>query len=215
MRMAFSLMAMLCLAACVVPREGVDKYLYYNNIRSVEPNLFDICHAYGCQRVQRVEASDKLWKQIDKVFKGKTKSAAQERERIADSIGVFEQYVGALTGTDVDKHGTFIKHGEFQQDCVDESTNTTVYLTLLQKRGYLKFHEITDVEARSPFKTGRWWHQTATVRDLETGQRYAVDSWFENNGYPAYIVPYEIWEEGWKPAEPHWMKEAGGNQQEQ
>ncbi len=211
MRIVIPLLGLLILSGCVAPSKDVDTYLYLTNIRSVEPNAFDICHAYGCQRQQRVNADETFWNSINSVFTPTPTSGVEERERIAEAIGVFERYVGPRTGTDTDTHGTYYEYGEDQMDCIDESTNTTVYLKLLDKQGYLKFNEITSVEARSPVKTGRWWHQTATVRDLETGQRYAIDSWFENNGYPAYVVPYEIWDTGWKPAEPHWMKEAGGN----
>jgi hypothetical protein len=27
-----------------------------------------------------------------------------------------------------------------------------------------------------------------------------VDSWFEDNGHPAYVVPYKQWKSGWRPA---------------
>ena len=37
------------------------------------------------------------------------------------------------------------------------------------------------------------------VTDTKTKERYAVDSWFEDNGAPAHIVPLETWRNGWHP----------------
>ena len=37
------------------------------------------------------------------------------------------------------------------------------------------------------------------MEEIETGQKYAVDSWFEDNGHPAHIVPLIEWKKGWKP----------------
>ena len=62
------------------------------------------------------------------------------------------------------------------------------------------FHRPTQPQSRQPFLSGRaWWHQTATMRDIESGKQYAVDSWFEDNGKPAHIVDIQEWFDGWKP----------------
>ncbi len=134
------------------------------------------------------------------------KNAQDEREAITFAIADFEKFVGKAVGTSADIHGTYVAFGEGQQDCVDESTNTSVYLTLLQKQGLLKFHDVGAVERRDPSVTGRWWHQTATITERASGQRYAVDSWFEDNGNPAYVVPLKVWASGWAPENPLWKQ---------
>jgi hypothetical protein len=77
-------------------------------------------------------------------------------------------------------------------DCVDESTNTTTYLTMLLKDGLLKWHNVEDRATRGFFIFG-WPHTTAVIRDTVTGQLYVVDSWFLDNGQPPYIQKLEDW----------------------
>ncbi len=37
--------------------------------------------------------------------------------------------------------------------------------------------------------------------EVGSGQSYAVDSWFHDNGVPAEIVPLPDWLSGWMPRE--------------
>ena len=46
---------------------------------------------------------------------------------------------------------------------------------------------------------GAWPHQSAVVLEIASGKAYAVDSWFEDNGRAAHVVPLEQWRAGWKP----------------
>ncbi len=149
----------------------------------------------------RVSLNDQSWREFKKIFTPPSRSAEQERDRIKKAISLFEHKVGALTHTNVDVGDTFKKIGKGQLDCVDESTNTTIYMALLQQKGWIVFHDIEPPQVRTPFTTGAWPHQTASIRDKKTGARFAVDSWFDDNGLPPYIVPLDDWIMGWKPAD--------------
>ncbi len=46
-----------------------------------------------------------------------------------------------------------------------------------------------------------WPHTTAVIHESASGQRYAVDSCFYDNGFPATIVPFEVWKAGYIPAD--------------
>ena len=172
--------------------------------------LFFTLLTLACKTKKIVSMPDNGWKELNTLFTPVSKTAVQERKRIAKSIAIFERYIGEKTGTSADLMGTFKpfarekdKPLKFQQDCVDESTNTTIYLSLLQQKGWLKFHNVNQPQSRQPFMGGnRWWHQSATITDIQTKQQYAVDSWFEDNGKPAYIVKIEEWFNGWKPSKP-------------
>lgn len=176
-----------------------ERYLDSKRLPPVTVAEFPHCQGYGCPRHTIVSLNAKSWNQLGKIFAPPSKSAKQERERIAKAIGLFERKVGPLTHTDVDVGGTFGQTGEGQLDCVDESTNATVYLSLMQKKGWLKFHTIDQPQVRTPFTTGKWPHQTAAITEIKTGARYAVDSWFGDNGKPAHVVPLGDWVMGWKP----------------
>ena len=200
---------MLCalLSGCTMMPEGRTYAEYLNSLRlPVETSAeFPHCQNYDCETYKLVALSDRDWRRIDRIFKPVSKNAAEEHRRIADAIGMFETIVGPLTGTQSDIKGTFRKTGEGQLDCVDESTNTTIYLSLLRQRGHLQFHDILQPAMRTPFNGGggRWIHQTAVIQEIKNRQRYVVDSWFHDNGANAEIVPFEDWANGWRPADWH------------
>jgi len=175
-------------------------YMKEKRLPTPTEKSFPHCEGYGCPTIKHVELGTADWKKIEKAYGKKAKSAAAEREAVARAVGAFEKIVGPLTGTDVDIKGTFLATGQGQLDCVDESTNTTIYLMLLKQRGMLNFHEIEQPQVRWPIISGRgWMHQTAVLTEKETGAQYAVDSWFEDNGVNPWIVPLEDWRNGWHP----------------
>jgi hypothetical protein len=199
------LLATLSLSACA-GGNNID-YLRMRDIPAPSIESFTHCYNYGCAKRETLSLSTSTREKIDQIFKTPHASAKEEQSRIIKSIQVLETEVGEETGTRNDKRGTFLIYEDdasttqsFQQDCIDESTNTTTYLTLLNNIGYLEFYEPGFPANRHPFMSGnRWWHQTATIKDKTTDERYAVDSWFEDNGIPAHIIPLEEWKKGWKP----------------
>lgn len=195
------LLSVFVLGGCVSQDfKTYERYIASKRIPPATVDRFPHCYGYGCPSHFLVELNKQDYARIDKIFKPASKTAAQERARLETAIGEFEKIVGPMTGTDKDVGDTFKKTGDGQLDCVDESTNTTIYLDLLQQMGHLKFHEIEQPQIRLPISGGGWWvHQTAVIRDMETRERYAVDSWFDDNGHPAYVVPFDAWKYGWKP----------------
>lgn len=190
----------LIIVGCSVSEDSHKAYLIKKNVPLSADNQFSHCRAYGCKEIDRVALSKKQWHKIERTFHPHAKTAEIERKQIAKAIAVFEQEVGKLTGTKVDHYGTFKKLGTHQQDCVDESVNTTIYLDLLMQRGLLKFHSVQSPEARFPLiHAGRWPHQSAVITELENAKSYAVDSWFHDNGYDAEVIPLSEWKRGWKP----------------
>lgn len=168
-----------------------------------KPSLagFDMCHSGGCADISRVSLTAEEWQRVRDEFDPMPEDAADERSRIANAIGVLEQIVGPKTGTEHDFAGTF---GAFaapgQLDCNDESTNSTTYMKLMKQDGLMRFHDILDTKTRGFFLNG-WPHTTAVIRDKQSDQHYAVDSWFYDNGVPAVIIPLDLWKSGWKPVE--------------
>ena len=76
-------------------------------------------------------------------------------------------------------------------DCVDEATNTTSYLSVLAANGLLRHHEVLRPMAKdSPLK---WTHYFAVIRDTNSGQRWAVDSFMYPNGREPIVMKAEKW----------------------
>ena len=203
------LCAGLCLLTSACVTATPQDYLKMHDIAPPTPQNFTHCYDYGCQTKVTLSLPETTQRSLYQIFTPPPQNAAQEREKISKAIGRFETDIGQITGTKNDKYGTFRLYQDgtpesrrFQQDCVDESTNTTTYLSLLHQMGLLHFHSPSFPSSRQPFLSGgSWWHQSATIKDNKTGRRYAVDSWFDNNGHPAHIVTLDQWHDGWKPTQ--------------
>jgi hypothetical protein len=104
---------------------------------------------------------------------------------------------GQQAGTYKDRAKNDITKGlDGQLDCIDEATNTTVYLPMLAEANVLIFHQQASRTSRGGLFSP---HNTATITEIESNTRYAVDSWFDNNGKPPAIIPLTLWKSGWKP----------------
>ncbi len=192
--------AVFLLSSCAASSETHLHYLTNKGLDTQLPEHFQHCHGYGCKFKTPVEFNQYDWGPIENIFYPRPKSAEAERDAIKQAIAVFETRVGQMAGTSNDRAGTFKKIGDKQLDCVDESTNTTIYLSLLLQKGLLRFHQIEGPSMKLPLiDSGRWPHQTAVISELETSKFFAVDSWFHDNGRPPEIIPLQKWKEGWKP----------------
>jgi hypothetical protein len=160
---------------------------------------FEVCQGGGCLETNQLSMTDLEWRDVKHVFINKATSAEEERVQIAKAIGEFERIIGAKNGTAADLAGTFFD-GKLtgQLDCNDEAINTTTYMRLLKSNGLMQLHEIEDTRTRNFFFTG-WPHTTAVIRDIKTNDRYAVDSWFYDNGKSATIVTFAKWKASYRP----------------
>jgi len=175
-----------------------DVFVRADIISDPDPARFNICHDYGCASLTLVKLSEEQWQQVRAVFAPPAATPAEERERIRRAIGLLETIVGPMTGTAHDKGGTWPGFGQpGQMDCIDESTNTTIYLTMLQKYGLLRWHNVADRATR--WSLFRWPHTTAVIEERAGGREWAVDSWFLDNGKPPFVLPLDTWKDGWTP----------------
>jgi len=199
LRWLFSLSVAFHMPLAVADSEAMSRIL------KQQPSLngFDICQGGGCAGINHVSLSMDEWQQVAAEFQPVPQDAEDERNRIANAIGLLEQIVGDKIGTYNDFAGTF---GAFstpgQMDCNDEASNSNTYIKLMMQAKLIRFHELRDTKVRNFFFNG-WPHTTAAIADKETGAAYAVDSWFYDNGVPAVIIPLELWKTGWKPDDFH------------
>ena len=178
--------------ADVFPREDI--------ITAPTWQRFSVCYDHGCSSLAVVALSEAQWEELRVLLLPLSASAAEERRRIAAGIALMEQYVGDAIGTSRDKGGTFNFGQEGQMDCIDESVNTTLYLTLFVRYGLMTHHQVANRATRGWFLFG-WPHTTAVIRETAGKSLWAVDSWFLDNGEPPAILPLKRWKSGWKPGE--------------
>lgn len=187
----------LCLCCLSAHAEMAD----INRIFRSTPHLdfLEICQSGGCAKLSQTALTQSEWNQVASIFSPMPDNAHGERILIAKAIAKFESLIGQKIGTANDKAGTF-KNSQFpgQQDCNDEAINTTTYIRLLVQTGLVKWHAVEDTRTRHFFFSG-WPHSTAVIRQLDNEARFAVDSWFFDNGQPATIVPFELWKDGYVP----------------
>ena len=187
---------LVCLSAVPV---AADTHTKPDIIKQPVPDRFSICYDHSCASVETVSVNKDEWRRAIAPLSRVAKSAPDERAAIADSVAVFEEIIGERLGTSVDRGGNLAGLGKPKQlDCIDESTNTNTYLQMLEQEGLLTYHTVMDRSTRFGIFVGMP-HTTAVIRENDTGVRYAVDSWFFDNGQPPYIVELEAWKSGEDP----------------
>lgn len=139
-----------------------------------------------------ISVSPEDWARIEAFFEPPANTRREERHQIRYAIAIFEQVAGSQTTTWKDQAVNMAHLGSNGAlDCIDESTNTTVYLRVLEQQGLLRHHQVNPPIARHRFFLDI--HQTAVIVEVETGDEYVVDSWFRDNGFPPYITTVDAW----------------------
>jgi hypothetical protein len=188
------------LGACTHARTGppVEHFSTFG-VTAPSGNIVHVCHAYGCQQTTKFRFTAADIAEISALM-AKTRladTAFEERRAVAYAVGWIERRVGAAIGTSSDRAGMdFAASGDpTQQDCVDESTNTTAYLMVLQHNGLLRHHTVGTPFAKDQLWRGvaGWTHWTAVLHETAGGQRWAVDSWIYANGENPAIVEVDNW----------------------
>ena len=152
-----------------------------------------ICYNYDCNRTAHVRPGVDEWSTIVNQFKPAARSAVEERGMIRRAVAVLEHIAGTQTPTYRDRgRNPIVDDWPGQMDCIDESTNTKRYLDLLQERGLLRWHRVAERVYRAPHLFDQHW--AGQIIELETLDRYVVDSWFLDNGNMPYIQAASAWQ---------------------
>lgn len=176
-------------------------YRLYDIPRELNRKEVPVCYHHGCESVARIELDDTLWQRATRHFTPQAEDAQAEREQIRLAIAEMERIAGELVGTSNDRAGDMKGIGTLdpQLDCIDESTNTTVYLILFEQAELLRWHRVEPTAHRGYLFFGGWPHYTAVVSETATGQHWVVDSWFRDNGELPDVMDLKTWKDGWKP----------------
>jgi hypothetical protein len=153
------------------------------------------CHGYGCEIRTLVRLTPKDMETLKAIVaKGKANPAEELK-----ALGKAEQWyeiraaVFAGTGSDRAKAEPGDAYDPTQLDCIDESTNTTAFLKLIEARGWMVHHTVSRPRERGFLLDGRYPHNTAVVAEKGTGVEWAIDSWIPANGQFPDIKPLAQW----------------------
>ena len=196
-----------CLAQDIMDSSEMKRrHVQYINHPDTIFNLQElpICFNYGCKEIANAKLTNAQWEKIISLLIISSESAADERNALTGAIGYIESIIGEQTNTEFDLGGTFniylnLNNGRSEQmDCIDESTNTLLYLRIIEQHQKIIWHEVLGVISRGGIISG-YPHTAVLLQEKQTKQKYIIDSWFHDNGYPAEVVPYATWKKGWKP----------------
>ena len=149
------------------------------------------CFDFGCKTTRELHYTPADWQAIETLFGDQVTDAASEKQAIRRAVALMERISGELSGTRLDKGGNYPGSDIPQQmDCIDESTNTYQYLSALQQLGLLRWHRVDQKQRRIVWFATHW---SASIREIDSGQVFVVDSWYRDNGELPYIQPLGDW----------------------
>lgn len=155
----------------------------------------EVCYNYACGAHATVQFDEAQWRDVAAQFDA-VANAAAERAAVSSAVGWLYFHTALQTPIWHDRGGNRADGDEQgRMDCIDHSTNTTTWLRLIEARGLLHHHRVLNPVQRG-FLSPHW---TARLRDLATGEDWAVDSWFSEPGYPAAVMPLRLWFAGVRP----------------
>ena len=163
-----------------------------------------ICFNWSCARTQTMtftaEELSGVVRQMA-VCPGRTKRDRLQRLRIAMwQLELLAQKYQPALGNDRSVN-TQEAGVDGRMDCVDNASNTTTYLHILEDLGTLPGWIVSSPRVRMTSSINRV-HWTAVVVDETTEERWSVDSWYRENGHLPFVVPLDDWlreSRGWEP----------------
>ncbi len=165
-----------------------------------------VCYGYGCIAEAEIRFSEAKLREIGRQL-AVAVNAAEERKLLAVAIGELYGWAGQQSDIKNDRGGNYADgHAPGKMDCIDHSKSTTRLLTLLEARGYLRWHRVLAPEVRNwAFVFPAHWSAAIEEKKADgekkdgEAARFVVDSWFVDNGQPAVILPLAEWKEGAGP----------------
>lgn len=197
-------MAALVALFALIPLDGIGAQ---TGNAGEPPKEIPICHGFGCTFKATINITEHEWKEIKAFFYKPATTPAGEREQIKKATGWFELIAGRHSPIHLDK-GKNEFPGRFetvrldkdehrdegstwgQMDCIDESLNMTTYLKLMEQAGLFKFHRVLE---RAHRQSAVDQHYAGQIQEIESGDRWVVDSWFYDYGRLPYVERASEW----------------------
>lgn len=154
-----------------------------------------VCFNYGCAAEEVAVFSEVRLTWAQEML-ATADTAARERQLLSMVTGRLYLWAGQQTAIHADRGGNFDDEGvRGAMDCIDHST-TASFLRLLERRGALRFHRVLEWVTerlglcRRLLFSGREIGSSLRQAETEHVRRFAVDSWYVNNGRPAPVIPW-------------------------
>lgn len=200
--LCYSVTAAILLAGCSYnPHASPTGWLNgYGLTIPTESESFTLCTSFGCSKTQTSTFTTGEFARVKQLFSPEARSPEEERQQIAKAIALMEKIQGDKVNTagDLAKNNTGFMAQSNQLDCIAETANTYIYLILLENAELLTHHQLAGRVHRGPF-TLNAPHNSAAIKEVNSGESFAVDSWFGANGQPPWITSTTYWLSGASP----------------
>jgi len=151
-----------------------------------------ICYNYGCSARSAVTLSEPQLERVRRALEN-SPDPFSERIAIAWAVGRMYFYAGQQSPIWRDRGGNYDDDGvDGRMDCIDHAHNTSAWLEIFQRRGWLRFHSVLPSVDRGVFAV----HWGARIRQHPGSEEFIVDSWFFDNGNPAAVFTLAAWMQG-------------------
>ncbi len=157
----------------------------------IAAEVLNVCIDYHCEQQQPVTIEGQDRQLLLQPFSQPASNAADERNRIRQTIALFEQVIGSRTPTFKDLPKNSGEDVPGQLDCIAESTNTLTYLNWLEHKGRIKWHSAGSRIKRAPGFFDVHW--AVEITELGSGNRYIIDSWYGGNGDLPAVQTLDDW----------------------
>lgn len=158
---------------------------------SAHADELTLCYNWGCLKQQTATFTPAQLRAIRPVFMA-VNDQASERTAIGEAVALLAAFAALQSPIANDRGGNDLDDGvEGRMDCIDHSNNTTGYLNIIERQGWLRFHRVLPPVLRARFVVAAHW--SARIESIETGQQHVVDTWYLNPGSLPLIMDVEAW----------------------
>jgi len=154
-----------------------------------------ICHGFDCRVRTEVGLGPADHARLANILAQGRGSPMAERKAIAQAVAWFERRVAPEAGTTkavARPNSRYPGGNPGQMDCVDTTANTMTLFYVLETLHLFRHHGLALPVSRHVFIDGVP-HLTAVLRDIKSGERWAVDPWTHNNGELPDVMPLQSW----------------------
>ena len=179
--------ATLLSSGCVIQQGAVRV-----STAPIDLQTVPIVHGLNGKHRTNIALTSEQLDRLRAAFSPRPTNPWEERQSVRHAVAQFEQLAAEQSPIGSDRPlNALAQPIAGQVDCVGEATNTTVALLLLQQRGLLRFHAVMQPSFRAPFLVNP--HNSARLRESETGHEFVIDSWFRSNGELPLVQRVETW----------------------
>jgi hypothetical protein len=169
----------------------------YASVEAPPPsaNRMTLCYGFVCRLREEVHFTPADRRALtDLLNKGKA-TAEAERRSLQLAVQWLDRRMGPILDMTKRVARADFRHRDDSRnyDCYDTTRNAVSLLLVLREWGLLRHHTISDPRYRGKWLFGQTPHNTAVLKDRNTGQEWVLDLWPKAYGELPDVMTIEQW----------------------